>query len=46
MSTPPADGDQVGENTCPACAATGRVDGADCSTCGGTGTVVEPVGDA
>lgn len=49
MSTTPeqgTDGPQIGENTCPACAGTGRVDGSDCATGGGTGTVVEQVGDA
>jgi len=46
VSLPPADGAQVGENTCPACAGTGEVDGVGCATCGGSGTVVEPVGDA
>ncbi len=45
MTTPPDD-PQVGENTCPDCAGTGRRDGADCATCEGTGTVVETVGDA
>ena len=39
-------GDQEAENTCPDCVGSGRVEGADCPTCGGTGTVVEPVGDA
>lgn len=38
--------EQTGENTCPECAGTGRVDGADCRRCRGTGTVVEVVGDA
>ena len=37
---------QEADNTCPACAGTGQVDGTDCTTCGGSGTVVEPVGDA
>jgi DnaJ-class molecular chaperone len=41
-----ADGAQTGENTCPDCAGTGRVDGGECGTCDGTGTVVEQVGDA
>jgi DnaJ-class molecular chaperone len=40
------EGDQVGENTCPACAGTGQVDGGTCAACGGTGVVTEPVGDA
>ena len=38
--------DQEAENTCPDCAGSGQVDGRACRTCGGTGTVVEPVGDA
>ena len=37
---------QAGENTCPACAGTGQVDGAPCSECGGRGVVVELAGDA
>ena len=37
---------QVGENTCPACAGTGRRDGDECPTCGGSGVVVELAGDA
>ena len=37
---------QDAENVCPDCAGSGTVDGADCRACGGTGTVVEPVGDA
>jgi DnaJ-class molecular chaperone len=41
-----ADGSQAGENTCRECAGTGVVEAGDCPTCGGTGTVVEPVGDA
>ena len=39
-------GDQAGENTCPDCSGSGQVDGGACSTCGGSGTVVELVGDA
>ena len=37
---------QTGENVCPACAGTGRQDGAACPVCGGTGRVVEIAGDA
>jgi DnaJ-class molecular chaperone len=37
---------QVGENVCPDCAGTGKVEGADCAACGGSGTVEEIVGDA
>ena len=40
------DDPQAGENTCPACAGTGQVDGQDCRECGGSGQVVELVGDA
>ena len=47
MTTPENQDDvaQTGENTCPDCAGTGKLDGADCRTCGATGTVVETVGD-
>ncbi len=41
---PPAD--QTGENTCSACAGTGRAADGSCPTCGGAGVVVEAVGDA
>ena len=41
-----SDGDQVGENSCPDCAGTGRVEGAECTGCSGSGVVVEVVGDA
>ena len=45
-----ADGEQTGENTCPACAGTGRVEGhpveQQCGACAGSGTVTEVVGDA
>ena len=42
----PPETSQTGENTCPACAGTGRgADGA-CGSCGGSGMVVETVGDA
>lgn len=49
MTAPGADrpGDeQVGEDVCRACAGTGRADDAACPTCGGSGVVEEPVGDA
>ena len=39
-------GEQVGENVCPACGGRGTVRGEACGSCAGTGTVVEPVGDA
>ena len=35
-----------GENLCRDCSGRGRSDGQECETCGGTGTVVEPVGGA
>lgn len=41
----PSEG-QTGENSCPDCAGTGRLDGGQCPRCGGSGTVVEVVGDA
>ena len=34
----------VGENTCRACQGTGRLDGGECPTCGGTGVVEEGIG--
>jgi hypothetical protein len=36
----------AGENTCPACGGAGKLDGAACDTCGGTGVVLEEVGGA
>ena len=42
----PAGASQTGENTCPACAGSGRVRGEACATCGGSGVVLETVGDA
>ena len=36
----------TGEDTCPACHGTGRLDGEACATCAGTGVVVEGVGGA
>ena len=45
-SAPGADGEQVGQATCPDCAGTGRRDDAQCPACGGTGVVDELVGDA
>ena len=41
-----SDDEQAGENTCPTCASSGRRYDAPCSTCDGTGVVVEVVGDA
>ena len=42
----PADAASAGEDLCPDCGGSGRVDGGgeQCPTCGGTGTVIEPVG--
>jgi RecJ-like exonuclease len=34
----------TGENVCPECHGTGRVNAAPCPTCGGTGTIIEGVG--
>lgn len=36
----------AGEDACPACHGTGRLDGEECVTCAGTGVVVEGVGGA
>lgn len=33
----------AGENVCPACRGTGKLDAAACQTCGGTGVVVEGI---
>jgi DnaJ-class molecular chaperone len=39
--------EQTGENTCPVCGGSGRMpDQAKCSNCGGSGIVIETVGDA
>jgi len=40
--TPEAD--SSGENVCPVCTGSGRVDGQTCERCGGTGRVEEAVG--
>ncbi len=42
----PSDAPSAGEDLCPECGGSGRIDGggAPCPTCGGTGTVTEPVG--
>lgn len=38
---------QTGENTCRVCKGSGKnADGAPCENCGGTGKVIETVGDA
>jgi DnaJ-class molecular chaperone len=43
--TQPSD-DAKGENLCPDCSGNGQVDGEECRTCQGTGTVTEPIGGA
>jgi DnaJ-class molecular chaperone len=37
---------QSGENICPRCKGTGRLDEKSCPDCGGSGKVIEIVGDA
>ncbi len=34
----------TGENLCPKCGGTGRIDGEPCRNCGGTGRVIEGIG--
>jgi len=34
----------AGENLCPACSGSGRLEGRECQTCGGTGKVIEGIG--
>jgi len=34
----------TGENLCPRCGGSGRIDGAECRECGGTGKVIEGIG--
>lgn len=34
----------AGENVCPDCKGSGRLDNAPCRTCGGTGKVIEGIG--
>ena len=34
----------AGENVCPQCRGTGRLNGAPCANCGGTGKVIEGIG--
>jgi hypothetical protein len=36
----------AGENICPACGGSGKLDNATCPTCAGTGVVIEEVGGA
>lgn len=34
----------TGEDICPKCKGTGKLNGADCDNCGGTGKIVEGIG--
>jgi DnaJ-class molecular chaperone len=34
----------TGENVCPDCGGTGRIEARTCQTCGGTGKIIEGVG--
>jgi hypothetical protein len=36
----------TGENICPACNGTGKVDGQNCPSCAGSGKVIEGIGGA
>jgi DnaJ-class molecular chaperone len=36
----------TGENLCPQCSGSGRVDGGECPTCDGTGKVIDGIGGA
>jgi DnaJ-class molecular chaperone len=36
----------AGENVCPTCGGSGKLEGATCQTCAGTGVVSEEVGGA
>ena len=38
--------EQSGENVCPRCHGSGRLHGAPCANCRGSGKVIELVGDA
>lgn len=40
----PAGTPGTGENVCPRCSGSGRVDGAKCPDCDGTGRVIEGIG--
>ncbi|MFV0625102.1 hypothetical protein ACBY01_13980 [Sphingomonas sp. ac-8] len=51
MPNPSTPGDDVapgtpgtGENLCPRCGGTGRIDGSECPECEGTGKVIEGIG--
>jgi DnaJ-class molecular chaperone len=36
----------TGEDVCPTCHGSGKVEGASCKTCGGTGKVIRAIGGA
>ncbi|MDB5715959.1 MAG: hypothetical protein JWO15_3356 [Sphingomonadales bacterium] len=36
----------TGENTCPICSGTGKVDDEPCANCGGLGTIIVGIGGA
>jgi RecJ-like exonuclease len=40
----PADAPGVGEDLCRACHGSGKVEGAQCAVCGGTGKVLQGIG--
>jgi hypothetical protein len=40
----PAGTPGAGEDACPVCEGTGRVDGRTCENCGGSGIVIEGIG--
>jgi len=42
----PPDTPGTGENICPACQGSGRIDSQECQKCGGSGKVVEGIGGA
>ncbi|WP_120994532.1 hypothetical protein [Stutzerimonas urumqiensis] len=42
----PAGTPGTGENICPACNGTGRLNGEPCEHCGGSGRVIEGIGGA
>lgn len=41
-----ASAEGLGENLCPTCSGSGKVDGGACETCGGSGLVTEAIGGA
>jgi hypothetical protein len=42
----PAGTPGTGENICPECKGSGRIDGGPCPNCGGSGKVIEGIGGA